>query len=208
MKKILSGFSYAFYIISHPIRGFYEMRFEKGGNLIVSLILALIFTLAIVISNLASGFIFSTVNVNEYNPLRQAVNIMVPLLLWCVVNWSITVLMDGEGRFKDIVMAAGYATVPYTITVILGTLLSLWLTADEAGFIAMVTGIGTAYSSLLFFTGTLTVHQFTVKKAVVSTIVTLAGMVFVLFLVVLFAQIMDQLFGYLAGIVTEIKLRM
>lgn len=133
---------------------------------------------------------------------------LIPLLLWCVANWSITVLMDGEGRFVDIFMATCYAMVPYMITVFLGVLMSRFMTQDESTFIGIVTGIGLVFTALLLFCGILTVHQFTVTKNVFSIILTVAGMAFIVFLVLLFASIFDKLFSYVAGIFTEIQLRM
>lgn len=45
-------------------------------------------------------------------------------------------------------------------------------------------------------------------KNVFSIILTVAGMAFIVFLALLFASIFDKLFSYVAGIFTEIQLRM
>lgn len=208
MKKIGKGLKYSFTIMAHPIRGFYEMRFENQGNVISCLLLVVLLILAFICQGQYTGFIFNDSNPKEFNVIRQICNVLVPLLLWCAANWSITVLMDGEGRFVDIFMATCYAMVPYMITVFLSVLMSRFMTQDESTFIGIVTGIGLVFTALLLFCGILTIHQFTVAKNIFSIILTVAGMAFIVFLVLLFASIFDKLFSYVAGIFTEIQLRM
>ncbi len=208
MKKIGKGLKYSFTIMAHPIRGFYEMRFENQGNVISCLLLVVLLILAFICQGQYAGFIFNDSNPKEFNVIRQICNVLVPLLLWCAANWSITVLMDGEGRFVDIFMATCYAMVPYMITVFLSVLMSRFMTQDESTFIGIVTGIGLVFTALLLFCGILTIHQFTVAKNIFSIILTVAGMAFIVFLVLLFASIFDKLFSYVAGIFTEIQLRM
>lgn len=132
MKEIGKGLKYSFTIMAHPIRGFYEMRFEKQGNIFSCLILVVLLILAFVCQSQYTGFIFNETNPKEFNVIRQICNVLIPLLLWCVANWSITVLMDGEGRFVDIFMATCYAMVPYMITVFLGVLMSRFMTRTKA----------------------------------------------------------------------------
>ena len=208
MKQIGKGLRYSFTIMTHPIRGFYEMRFENQGNVVSCLLLLVLLVLAFICQSQYTGFIFNEVNLKEFNVIRQICGVVIPVLLWCVANWSITVLMDGEGRFVDIFMATCYATVPYTIATFIGVIMSRFMTADESTFIGIVTGLGVAFTALLLFCGILTVHQFTVTKNVFSIILTVAGMAFIVFLALLFASIFDKLFSYVAGIFTEIQLRM
>ncbi len=207
MKKVLDGLKYSFHILSHPIQGFYDMRFEKQGNLVSCIILLALMTAALIAQQLYTGLAFHLVNIREFNVFRQIAGVIVPVLLWTVANWSITVLMDGEGRFVDIFMATCYATMPYTATVFLYVLLSRLLTADESAFLGLVMNIGLVIAALLLFSGMVTVHQFTVFKAILSLILTVAAMVFIAFLSILFLSCIDQLINYIKGIIVELKLR-
>ena len=223
MKKIGKGLRYSFTIMTHPIRGFYEMRFENQGNVVSCLLLLVLLVLAFICQSQYTGFIFNEVNLKEFNVIRQICGVVIPVLLWCVANWSITVLMDGEGRFVDIFMATCYATVPYTIATFIGVIMSRFMTADESTFIGIVTGLGVAFTALLLFCGILTGTQYgardydtlhrqisttMISGMVFSIILTVAGMAFIVFLALLFASIFDKLFSYVAGIFTEIQLRM
>ena len=95
MKKIGKGLRYSFTIMTHPIRGFYEMRFENQGNVVSCLLLLVLLVLAFICQSQYTGFIFNEVNLKEFNVIRQICGVVIPVLLWCVANWSITVLMDG-----------------------------------------------------------------------------------------------------------------
>jgi hypothetical protein len=45
-------------------------------------------------------------------------------------------------------------------------------------------------------------------KNIFSIILTIAGMAFIVFLILLFAGVFDEMFRYIAGVITEIQLRM
>lgn len=207
-KKIWDGLKYSGYVLSHPIRGFYEMRFEGKGNLWSCLILLVLMILAMVSNQLYVGTIFSSVNMREFNIIHQIAAVLIPVLLWCVANWSITVLMDGEGRFRDIFMATCYATMPYMVTTFIGVLLSNVITADEATFMYLIVNIGLFFTGLLLFTGMVTVHQFTVKKSILALILTIAAMAFIAFLAVMFMSIVNDLINFIKGVIVELELRM
>lgn len=208
MKKTIRGLRHSLTVLNHPIEGFYSIRFENAGSVAACLILLALLVVAFVCQRQYTGFIFNTNNIKEFNILKEISGVLIPVLLWCVANWSITVLMDGEGRFRDIFMATCYATVPYTLTVILSVIGSRFLSMEEQTFLGILTGIGLVFTALLLFSGIMTVHQFTVSKTILSLILTLLGMAFIVFLALLFAGVFDQLLVYISGIITEIQLRM
>ncbi len=206
-SKFLAGLKYSGNIISHPIQGVYEMRFEGQGDLSACIFLMVLFTASIICKQVYTGFIFNGINSREYSVLREIANVLFPFFLWCIANWSVTALMDGEGRFKDIYMSLCYATVPFIVTNFLYIPMSYWFTADESGFLSIVNGIGEVLFILYAFVGNLTIHQFSLSKAIFTVIITVFGMVFIMFLMVLFASMFDSLYSYISGIVTEIQLR-
>ena len=206
-KPILDGLKYSGNIISHPIQGVYEMRFEGQGNLGACVVLMCLLVLSVICKQVYTGFIFNDINPREYSVLREIANVLFPFFLWCIANWSVTALVDGEGRSRDIYMSLCYASVPMIFTNFLYIPMSYWFTADESGFLSLVAGIGTVLFYFYAFIGNLTVHQFTVSKAVFTVLLTLFGMVFIMFLMVLFASMFDSLYSYISGIVTEIELR-
>ena len=207
MATVWGGFKYSFHIIFHPFDGYWDMRHEKRGNLISVLILYALFIESMLAMEQYGGFLMFDFNPRTYNVIRSMITLIVPIILWCVSNWCFTALTDGEGRFIDIVMATGYALFPITITNFLGTLLSNFVIQNEVDFVNMILGIGTVWSGLLIFCAIATVHQFTVKKTIFTIIITVCGMVFIVFLALLFGSIIDKMISFITGLITEIKLR-
>ncbi|HAL74293.1 MAG TPA: YIP1 family protein [Clostridiales bacterium] len=205
--SVLSGLKYALHIMVHPFDGFYDMRHEKRGNLVATLIIYLAFIESVLLMQQYGGFLMYDYDPRSYNVLRSIMTVVLPIILFCIANWSFTALTDGEGRFIDIVMALGYALLPMAITNLIGTLLSNVVIENEIDFVNMVFGIGAVWSAFLIFTGILTIHQFTVKKTLFTLIITGFGMVFIVFLALLFGSIIDKLIGFISGLVTEIRLR-
>lgn len=205
--SVIKGLKYSLYIIVHPFDGFYDMRHEKRGNLWSALIIYFIFIESMLLMQQYGGFLMFDHDPRSYNILRSAFTIVLPIILFCVANWSFTALTDGEGRFIDIVMATGYALLPVAITNLAGTLLSNAVIENEIDFVKMVFGIGLVWSGFLLFAGILTIHQFTVKKTLFTLAITVFGMVFIVFLALLFGSIIDKLIGFVTGLVTEIRLR-
>lgn len=204
---ILGGLKYASHIMVHPFDGFYDMRHEKRGNLWSSLMIYLFFIESVLLMQQYGGFIMFDYDPRTYNVLRSAMTIILPIILFCVANWSFTALADGEGRFIDIVMAMGYALLPAGITNIIGMLLSNVIIENEIDFVNMIFGLGIVWSGFLIFAGILTIHQFTVRKTLFTLLITALGMVFIIFLALLFGSIIDRLVGFITGLVTEIRLR-
>jgi len=208
VASVTEGLKYAFYIIRHPIDGFYDMRHENRGNLGSVFIILGCLAVTKVIRSQYSGFLGTDIDLTRYNVLRDILDIAVPLLLWCAANWSVTALMDGEGRFVDIFMAAGYALTPLAFANLAATAMSNVLALDERGFIGLVDGAGYVLTGLLLFLGTLTIHQFTVRRTILIVLLTVMGGVFIIFLIVLFAGVLDKMLNYFLSMYTEVKMRM
>ncbi|HWT27494.1 MAG TPA: Yip1 family protein, partial [Mobilitalea sp.] len=103
---------YPFYVITHPFDGFYEIRHREKGSVPVALLIVLLFGLSFSINMRYAGFF-----VNDNNPLyvdtrTETIGIFLAVLLFSAANWSITCLMEGEGRFKDIITVLGYSMLP------------------------------------------------------------------------------------------------
>ena len=205
--SVWAGLKYSFHIVVHPFDGFYDMRHEKRGNLWSVMIIYVLFIESVLLMQQYGGFAMFDYNPRSYNVLRSAITIVLPIVLFCIANWSFTALTDGEGRFADIVMAIGYALLPAALTNFIGTLMSTVVIENEIDFVNMVFGIGMIWSGLLLFAGILTIHQFTVKKTLFTLIITAVGMVFIVFLALLFGSIIDRLISFITGLVTEIRLR-
>ena len=107
-----SQLKYAFYILTHPFDGFYDLKHEKRGSLKAALLLYALTALTALLRQQFSEYLFNPYADKGQNVLAVIVLAVGPYLLWCVSNWCLTSLMDGEGSMKDMIIATGYALLP------------------------------------------------------------------------------------------------
>ncbi|MGB4387782.1 MAG: hypothetical protein WBI89_01090, partial [Caldicoprobacterales bacterium] len=95
--EVLRGLRYVFYLIFHPFNGFWDLKHEKKGNLGSAFVIVGLLGVTFILRRQATGFIFNTVNLLELNIFVEIMSVILPFALWCVANWSLTTLLDGEG---------------------------------------------------------------------------------------------------------------
>ncbi|MFC7682160.1 YIP1 family protein [Paenibacillus sp. GCM10028914] len=197
-----------FYTMIHPFNGFWEMKYEKKGRIKVAIVILFLLVIGTIVKRQYNGFVINYNNPDLLNSLDELKFIILPFLLWCVANWSLTTLMDGEGKFKEIVMATAYALLPLVIIYIPQMLYSNVITVDESSFYYMMEAIALVWSCWLLFTGTMTVHQYTAGKTVATMLLTLVVMGIIIFLGVLFFSMLQQMISFVSSIYNEISFRL
>ncbi|MFW6016478.1 MAG: YIP1 family protein [bacterium] len=205
--RTVKGISYSKHLIFHPFDGFWDLKHEKIGNLPAATVLVVLLTLTNIIQRQYTGFIFNQANLSNLNILAEFAFVIIPFLLWITVNWSFTTLMNGKGSFKDIYIATAYAFVPMIIINIPVTFISNFLTLEEGAFIYIFSGIAVLWSLLLLFFGTMTTHQYDTSKNMSITILIIAGIIFSLFIGVLFFNLSEQVIQFIKDIYTELFIR-
>ncbi|MDQ6420013.1 YIP1 family protein [Paenibacillus sp. LHD-117] len=196
-----------FYTMMHPFNGFWEMKYENKGRLKVAFFILLSLVIVTIIKRQYSGFVVNFNNLAALNSIDELKYIVLPFVLWCVANWSLTTLMDGEGKFKDIVMATGYALMPMVVINIPQVLYSRIITGEESSFYYLLDAIALFWSIGLLFVGTMTVHQYSAGKTVVTMALTLVVIGILVFLGVLFFSMMQQMISFVVSIYKELAFR-
>jgi hypothetical protein len=198
---------YPFYVLLHPFQGFNDLKYENKGKLRISLLILLLLTIATIILRQYSGYVVNYNYPYDLNSIKELEYIVLPFFLWCVSNWSLTTLMDGEGKFKEIMMATGYSLLPLVLMRFGNTILSNVITLREASFYYLIDSLAGLWFIWLLFIGIMTVHQYSVIKTVVTMALTLLVMGIIIFLGLLFFSLLQQMLGFVLSIYTEISLR-
>lgn len=209
MKTLLSKdkWSYAFYTVSHPVDGFYEIRHRDRGSVPVAIILVIIFSICFSINRMSASFIVNDIEPRSVDSLRELISVLLFYLLICAGNWSITCLMEGKGRMKDISIAVGYSTIPATVCIVIGTIVSQFVALDEGAFYYMIIGVGVAYTCFMLLVGIMTVHNFTLGKTLITLFLTLVAMLLMIFIVLLLFDLVNQVYNFFHSIYQELIYR-
>ncbi|MBW7454700.1 YIP1 family protein [Paenibacillus sepulcri] len=197
-----------FYTMIHPFNGFWEMKYEHKGRIKVALGIVVLLVIATIVRRQYSGFVVNFNNPEQLSSLDELKFIVLPFLLWCVANWSLTTLMDGEGKFKEIVMATAYSLLPLVIIYTPQTLYSNMITSGESAFYYLLDALAIIWFIWLLFTGTMTVHQYSAGKTVVTMLLTLVVIGIIIFLGVLFFSMLQQMISFAASVYKEISFRL
>lgn len=209
MRKYFSKakIKYMFYVMTHPMDGFYEIRHRDKGSVPLAILAVILFSISYTIQRMCASFIVNDINPREVDLLTDLQGILVIFFLFCIGNWSITCLMNGEGRFKDIVTIIGYSLLPMILTYIPATILSLVISDEEVIFYHILIWLGTAWAVMLAIMGIMVIHNYTSGKTLITLILTIIAMLIIMFILMMLATLIRQVVGFLASIYTELKFR-
>ena len=208
LSRVLWGLQYSLYVIFHPFKGFWDLKHEKKGNAFSAWLIVSMLIVLLILRRQFTGFILNFNKQNEMNVFVEILSILAPLGLWCLSNWCITTLVDGEGSFKDIFITTAYALTPVVLINIPLLLFSNIIILEETVFYTVLDVLSILWAVLLILIGIMTVHQFTMSKTFVTIAVAVLGMVIILFLILLFVSIVQQIVSFVDLLWTELSMRL
>lgn len=205
--ELLNSLRYSLHVIFHPFDGFWDLKHEKRGNYKTAFVFLLLLVITIITRKQLTGFIVEPSNVSYLDIISQFLLVIIPFFLWCISNWSITTLVDGEGKFGDIVITSAYALVPFILLSIPNLIISNIITIKEIDLYNTLNYIGIGWSALLLFIGIMTIHRFTVKKTIITIFIAVVAMLIIITLFVVFISIIQNLFNFIVMLFQEFSLR-
>ena len=209
MKKYFSKekWRYLLYTMNHPMDGFYWIRHRDYGSVPIAIILVILFSLCFSLNRIGANFIVNDVEPTTVDSLEELSGILLLYALLCVANWSITCLMNGEGRMKDIAVAIGYGCAPLIPAFLLATAISHFITEEEAAFYTMIIGLGIAYGAILVLIGIMQVHNYTLSKTLQTLLLTFVAVLIIIFVALLLADLIGQVVNFIRSLYIEIIFR-
>ena len=205
--QIMRELKFSNHVMFHPIDGFWDLKREKRGSLKAAHILVAMFILLYGARVQFSGYCFTHLRFKDIDVIFEVLMMILPLALWIVSNWCFTSLMDGEGTMKDIYIATAYALKPYIITAIPMIILSHCLSGNEAFIYNTFEGVIMVWMLGLIFFGMLVTHNYTLTKGILTAILTIVGILLVLFLALVCFNVGQDIIAFVRDIYTEILYR-
>lgn len=194
-------------IISHPIDTIENLKEKKNGSFFSATIILALFTIAEIILTVAKGFIFNTARVKDFNIFMVLARSLFLILLFVLANWALCTLLEGEGRLIDIYISTCYCLIPLVVIKFVEVICSNILTQDEYVFVGMLSICFTIWFVCLLLFALKTIHNYTLTKTILNALATVVGMVIIFFIGFLFIVLVQQLYIFVATIVTEIMMR-
>src|SRR5690554_3653523 len=206
--KFLSSLQFSFYVIFHPFKGFWDLKHEKKGSMQAALTILVLLIVTYILQRQYTGFIFNENDPKKLNVFTEIISVVLPFFLWTTANWCITTLMEGEGSFRDIVIATAYALVPLVLIGLPSILLSRIINADEGAFYYFFSVVSMLWSGALILAGSTVTHQYSMGKTVFTSLLSVVGMGLMIFIGLLVFSLLQQMISFVYTIYREIAFRL
>ncbi|MDR0290874.1 MAG: YIP1 family protein, partial [Treponema sp.] len=177
---------YSLYTSTHPFDGFWDLTHEKRGSIAAANIIVVLAVLVEVLRKTLTNFQFVQINMEFFNAVIVMMQILLPIFLWTVANWSLTTLMDGKGRMFEIYMAVAYSLTPFVLINAAMIILSQFITFDEGAVYWVLAGFAGIWTGILILSGMMMVHDYSLSKTLLSSFLTVIGMGVMVFIFVVF----------------------
>ncbi|MBQ7500651.1 MAG: YIP1 family protein [Clostridia bacterium] len=198
---------YAFHIFGHPFDGFWDLKHEKRGSVRGAIFWVAMAIIAFTYQALGQSYLFNPTGAKS-SAFMQAISILVPLFLLVTSNWCLSTFFDGEATFKDLFVAISYSLAPLPFLVIPAVLLTHVLSLNEASLVSLLVEFAWVWVGILAFFGLMTTNNYSLFVNVLNIILTIVGMVFIMFVALLFTGLISKIVGFISSIVTELSYRM
>lgn len=203
LTKILVPFR----LLIHPIDTCNDIKYEGRGSLGLANIIAFLYFAFSVIRSVSFGFIFNQSYGQAFNVWPVFIQSIGLLLLWVISSWSLSTLLDGEGKFKEIWITSCYSMMPVVLITIPLVVLSNFLLVEETYFITLFEYAMTLWSLILMFASTMVVQQYSVSKTILIMLLSALGIFSIVFLVIMFFSLFQQLYIFIDSVSKEMLFR-
>lgn len=207
--RLYHSLKYGLYVITHPFDGFYELKYRQRGSVPAAFVILMLVTITYTLMRQYTGFLFNHNDPSRLNIIVELASVILPFGLWTGVNWAFTTLMTGKGTFKQIVIASAYALIPIILINLPMIVVSNYLILEEGTFYYLFVSIAAMWSAALMFIGVMMVtHEYGMGKSIFTTILTLVGMVFTIFLGLVLMNLLELVYRFANEMFTEIAYRL
>ena len=198
---------YSFHLMFHPFDAFYDLKHEKRGSVRAAFVFLALTVVSLFYRSVGTGYVMNPQG--QYSTIfMQLLVVVVPVLLFVLANWCLTTLFEGEGSFRDIFVAVGYSVLPIPLTMIPTTIASNFVLVSETDILTLITTLGFIWAGLLIFFGMMVTHDYSISKNILTTLGTIVGMVFIMFLGILFTSLVVDMISFVTDITSEITYRL
>ncbi len=199
---------FSLHVILRPFDGFWDLTHEKRGSMGAANVLLFLFVMTQVWTWTYSSFPYYWPQWEYFNLFMQILPSVIIFLTWCIANWSLTTLMDGKGKLGQIYMATAYALTPYILIRIPLIFLTYILTLEESTYYMVFLNISTLWCAILILCAMMMIHDFTIGKAIFTSLCTIVAMMIIIFLIIMFFSLITQSFGYFISLYKEAAFRL
>lgn len=207
-RRWFSQLQFIGHFLARPADGFYLIKAGEQGNIGMALLLYLGVIAARVFSAYLTGFSFSPYARPEAVPAAEiALVSALALALWNAANYLVAAISDGEGRWRDVVIASAYSLAPLALFELPIALASNLLTLNEAFVYHFSRQLVWLWSGVMLVVMVKEIHNYTVAETARNLLATLLAMTALLVSGYILTALFGQLYDFVATVIQEVRLR-
>ena len=206
--RFFSTLKYALYVMFHPADGYWDLIHAKRGSYAAANFIVILTLFTQIWRLRFTSFVVMNVYWEAVNIFKEFATILLPLAVFCICNWALTTLFDGNGHLGDVYMGTGYALAPYPLIQIPIIIISNFVTRDEVAFYTIFNTISILWCAMLLFMAMMMIHQYSFGKTLLFTVFTIFGMLIFIFIMLLFFSMISQGVSFFVALGREIIFRL
>lgn len=194
------------YALFHPIKGIGTLACDCASMNVASIVIVLAAFFISILNYQFTGFIF---NRNDPGKMDIVTMLLTVAGLFCVVtvsNWLVITMADGKGKLNEIANVLSFSLIPVLFSQIINIALSNVLVSSEGMFLQVVSILGWGWGAVLLMAGLCKIHDFSLGRNIVMTILTIVAAVIVLILLLLAFSIATQIQMFFESIISELRM--
>ena len=205
-RTYLEEICYGMHLIFHPFDGYWDLKHEKRGSMRASFTFLGLTILAFYYQSIGQGYYYNPQQISG-TIFSQILSVAIPFFLFIIANWCFTTLFDGEGSLKDIFIAASYGLYPLPLFIVISTILTNVLVGTESQIPTLIITIAAIWMAFLVIIGMQVTHDYSMGKNILTIIATIVGMVFIMFIALLFTSLISKMVSLVTTITSELSYR-
>jgi hypothetical protein len=195
------------HVLAHPLDTYQDIKHLRKSSWLTATLLYLTVLIVSVLEIYTTGFIFQTVNLNQFHLLIHSFTVLGGLFLFVFSNYLVATITNGEGFFKDVYVATAHALIPYIILTPILAIISNGLTYNEWIVYQLLDGLRYLWSGALIVLMIKEIHNYDVKALLKNIFLTMFTMVMLILIGFLLYVLTTQLWNYVESIIQEVILR-
>ena len=205
--KLTKELKFGFYLMTHPIDGYYGIKRENKASYLSASIYFLLFFIVYLIFIFETNFLFNPLIRSQIDIFEQVISIFLPYILFVLANYLVCSIRDGEGSFKDVYISTSYSLLPAIIGLPIMTLVSQGLTLNEAflfDFGMIIIYVLTGFYLIMMVKE---IHYYEMKATVGNIFITIFTAVMILVVVFIVYLLLGEVVQLFLDIIREVTVR-
>jgi hypothetical protein len=192
----------------HPLDFYYDIQFQNQARILHAIVMIGLTVVAHFVGLAYSGFAYQTREPYQISVFVDTAWIILPWITWSIVNWGVGAIVDGEGKFRDILVSSSFVFTPYILLTIPLTVISNILSLKESSIYMSVSWFMYIWVLFLILVHVKVIHDFEFGKTIWITLLSGFGMMLVWFVGLLVFGLVNQSIQFLLDLYKELSFRL